>query len=303
VGRGKAAKTIQLRDRARDILHEIQPATVRAVCYRLFSEGLIPDMSISSTKRMSSILTEAREEGVIPWEHLVDNTRVPHRARVFETPRTFSDAVKRSYQADPWEYQSVRVEVWSEKDTVSGVLHPVLDKLKVTFRVNRGFTSATVINDIAEEVEGDPRPFVALYVGDYDPSGLYMSEVDLPRRLEEYGATRFAVERVALVEADLHPLRRLSFPVETKAADPRYRWYVQTTSRNRGWELDALDPNALRARVRTAIERYIEPVAWERVMVAERAVQRSLDAAMRGWAGKADRVFRDQSGNAAGGVR
>ena len=32
------------------------------------------------------------------------------------------------------------------------------------------------------------RPLIALYAGDWDPSGLCMSERDLPRRLAEYGA-------------------------------------------------------------------------------------------------------------------
>jgi len=41
-GRGKAQATLQLVDAAIRILEEIQPATVRAVCYRLFAEKLIP---------------------------------------------------------------------------------------------------------------------------------------------------------------------------------------------------------------------------------------------------------------------
>ncbi|MDQ2963218.1 MAG: hypothetical protein M3R31_08700 [Pseudomonadota bacterium] len=41
-GRGKAQKTIALIYAARRILEEIQPASVRAVCYRLFVAGVIP---------------------------------------------------------------------------------------------------------------------------------------------------------------------------------------------------------------------------------------------------------------------
>jgi len=41
VGRGKSERSLQLIDASIDILEEIQPATVRAVCYRLFTMGLI----------------------------------------------------------------------------------------------------------------------------------------------------------------------------------------------------------------------------------------------------------------------
>ena len=43
-GRGKAQKSLELIDAAREILEEIQPASVRAVCYRLFVAGLIANM-------------------------------------------------------------------------------------------------------------------------------------------------------------------------------------------------------------------------------------------------------------------
>ena len=47
--------------------------------------------------------------------------------------------------------QPVRVEVWSEKGTVRGVLAPILDEYGVGFRVMHGFSSATTVHDIAEE--------------------------------------------------------------------------------------------------------------------------------------------------------
>ena len=52
VGRGMAQKTIELRQRCHEILEEIEPATVRAVCYRLFVQKQIPDMSKNSTAKV-----------------------------------------------------------------------------------------------------------------------------------------------------------------------------------------------------------------------------------------------------------
>lgn len=48
-GRGKSAGSLALIEASHRILAEIQPASVRAVCYRLFIEGLIPSMSRGNT--------------------------------------------------------------------------------------------------------------------------------------------------------------------------------------------------------------------------------------------------------------
>ena len=45
-GRGKSKASLQLIDAAIRILEEIQPASVRAVCYRLFVEKLIGVISV-----------------------------------------------------------------------------------------------------------------------------------------------------------------------------------------------------------------------------------------------------------------
>ena len=146
-----------------------------------------------------------------------------------------------AYRRDFWKQQPKRVEVWSEKGTVRGVLQPVLDNYGVGFRVMHGFGSATSVYDIAQDHDG--RLLIALYVGDYDPSGMFMSEHDLPDRLEKYGGHHVALKRVALRQADLDDLT--TFPASDKKKDPRYKWFVENYG-DRCWELDAMDPNDLR---------------------------------------------------------
>ena len=46
--------------------------------------------------------------------------------------------------------------------------------------------TATTVYDVAQN-GGDSRTLFALYVGDWDPSGLYMSERDLPDAIAKYG--------------------------------------------------------------------------------------------------------------------
>lgn len=75
MGRGKAQRSLELIEASREILRQIQPATVRAICYQLFTRGLISSMDKNSTNRVSRQLVSARETGVIPWEWIVDENR------------------------------------------------------------------------------------------------------------------------------------------------------------------------------------------------------------------------------------
>jgi hypothetical protein len=52
--RGKAASTLMLERAIVTIVDERNPITVRGVCYALFTQGLIPDMSVNSTGRSAA---------------------------------------------------------------------------------------------------------------------------------------------------------------------------------------------------------------------------------------------------------
>jgi hypothetical protein len=172
-------------------------------------------------------------------------------------------------------------------------LKPVLDHYAVGFRVMHGFTSATAVNDVAEDDDG--RDLVVLYVGDFDPSGLYMSECDLPQRLADYGGDHVRLRRVALTK-DQTEVPRVdgelvewvtdlpSFPASDKRKDPRYPWFVKHHG-NQCWEIDAMDPRDLRECVEREIKTLIEPVAWARCESVNKAELESLQTILSKWKG------------------
>jgi hypothetical protein len=216
-----------------------------------------------------------RHSGLIPWAWIVDETRRVERIGCWADLPSFAAVVKQSYRRNHWASQPTRLEVWSEKGTVRGTLAPILDQYQVPFRVLHGFSSATVVHDIAEETAEDPRPLTALYVGDYDISGMFMSEADLPRRLGEYGAP-VAFERVALNADDVADSTLPSFEASTKrGTDTRYDWFVRRYG-DTCWELDALNPNVLRTRVETAIRARLDRGAWQQSEATERDEQERL---------------------------
>src|SRR5262249_38426557 len=166
-GRGRAKGSLDLIEAMRSAAEAAQPITGRGIGYKLFTAGLIPLMSRADMQRVYRLLREAREDGTIPWHWITDETREIERSATWSNPEEYARCVAQSCRRDFWDQQPQRVEVWSEKGTVRGVLAPVLDRYAVGFRVMHGFSSATSVHDVAEDDDG--RDLTALYVGDYDP--------------------------------------------------------------------------------------------------------------------------------------
>src|SRR3954452_3751913 len=84
--RGKTRKSLDLVQACIEILMTIQPASVRAVCYQLFTRGLIPSMAKTHTNGVSTQLVWAREAGHLDWDWIVDETRAPEYAPTWSDP-------------------------------------------------------------------------------------------------------------------------------------------------------------------------------------------------------------------------
>ena len=277
-GRGMARRSLDLIEAMYTTTRAVQPITGRGVGYKLFIANLIHSMARAEMQRVYRLLLLARERGIIPWEWIVDETRALERTSTWANPAEYAECVARSYRRDFWDQQPVRVEVWSEKGTIRGVLAPVLNEYAVGFRVMHGFSGATTGHDISQDDDG--RELIALYVGDFDPSGLYMSEEDLPARLSNYGGDHITLKRIALTREQVNGLP--SFLARDKRKDPRFRWFVSNHG-DRCWELDAMDPNDLRESVRTEIDKLIDPIAWSRCERVNRAEQESLKTILAKW--------------------
>jgi hypothetical protein len=202
--RGKMQKTLDFINACYQILEEIQPASIRAVAYQLFIRGWLASIAKACTNRVSTHLVYAREQAIVPWDCIVDEAREEERVLVWNDVDACIRYTQDSYRRDYWLHQPVRVGVWSEKGTVRGTLAPVLDRYRVPFLPTHGHNSATETHQTAVRERHDARLWVVLYVGDWDPSEMDMSERDLPERLRRYGASdSFAIKRLAIHADDL----------------------------------------------------------------------------------------------------
>jgi hypothetical protein len=263
--RGLGKATIAIREAIREILEEIRPATVRAVCYRLFVRKLIPQMTKGEVDKIGNQLTALREESIIPWSWIVDETRAVERTACWPDFASHFDEFISEHAVDPWTDQPERVIVVSEKGTVRGTLAPTLSELRVPMLVCHGYSSATAAHDLALRSRGHDRPLRILYVGDHDPSGMHMSELDLPKRLARYGGN-VEIKRIAITKAEMTSLP--DFSASDKPKNPLCSWYLRTHG-NACVELDAMSPPVLRERVRAAVLAHVEPDAWAESLARE----------------------------------
>lgn len=108
------------------------------------------------------------------------------------------------------------------------------------------------------------------------------SEVDLRQRLTKYGQRGMRWARIALTAPQITAHALPGFDARTKRTDTRYRWFVERCG-SQCWELDALNPVALRAEVEGQLRRLIVWEAWECCRVTEAAECESLSTILSTW--------------------
>lgn len=133
-------KTLSLIEAAAEVLSEYNPMTLRQVYYQLVARQVI-DNCRSEYQRLSNALVQARQEELIPWEWLEDRVRQPRIVRMWQDLPDFLDTVRRAYRKDIWPSQPQYVEVWLEKDALSGIFAAITQEYGVTLVVGRGYNS------------------------------------------------------------------------------------------------------------------------------------------------------------------
>jgi hypothetical protein len=164
---------------------------------------------------------------------------------------------------------------------VRGTLRPVQHDYGVTLWVMHGYSSATMMQEVAVASLGQDQPLLVFYVGDWDPAGMHMSEVDLPKRLEAYGGN-VEIRRLALTQDDVVAGELPSFPASQKRTDTRYRWFA-TRYGDTCWELDALSPAILRERLNQVLWAKIDHEEWHRAEEVEQVERESLEEVLAAW--------------------
>jgi len=261
------AKTDNLIETAHEVLEQGHPMTMRQVYYQLVSRQVIKN-NLGRYKAVSNALVAARQEGLIPWEWIEDRLRRPRCVSMWPNLTEFAIDVGRAYRRDVWETQPGYMEVWVEKDALSGIFAEVLEPYGVTLNVGRGYDGWDSIHNAAVRFGGGMGKTI-LYFGDFDPSGEDMVR-SLRERLDFFGCVP-EVEKCALTADDV---REYDLPPDfTKPRDTRRAAFVEKYG-DVAVELDALPVNVLRARLKAAVD--------TRMDLASLAAARKVEDAERG---------------------
>jgi hypothetical protein len=263
MSRASWTTTTNLLEAAKQALAEESPMTVRQLFYRLVSAGAIENCR-GHYQKVCRVVTAGRNRGEIDWHWIVDRSRPVYQANTWTNLRERFEHVAKTYRRDAWQDQPLYVEVWSEKDAVVGSIEEITDRYAVPLRVTRGFSSTTVVHEVAELFQLMDKPVYVYYIGDHDPSGRAIDR-DAVVRVRGYGA-EFTLTRLAIHPEDIRKFKLP--PLRIKPTDSRADAFEKKYGL-RCVELDALPPTELRRRIEVAIVRHLDMPAWDRAKRCE----------------------------------
>jgi hypothetical protein len=251
-----------------------QPITVRGLMYRGQAAGLFPDTSDKYYDQTGRVILKLRRARIIPFDWIVDSYRHRLKPSSWLGLSDFVETAVRAYRKDLWQAQIDHVEIIAEKDAMTGVIEPVTQEFGVPLFPIRGQNSETWVWNIAEAWNAIPKPIYVYYLGDYDPHGLGI-EASLKTRLIGYCMRPFTWRRIAITPRDFANKSLMGFKVKRGEKKGAWQPYLDKYG-GRCVEVDALDPNIVRRRVRNAIERHINPREWTRLQKIEPAEREKL---------------------------
>jgi hypothetical protein len=264
-----------------DVVEEDPPMTVRQVFYQLVVRGVIEKTEAEYQGTVIRLLTEMRLDGSIPFDWIVDESR---RRRITETYNNVTEALEATtkfYRRSALRAADDYLEIWCEKEALSGVLWDVTSEYDVPLMVSKGMPSLTFLHGTFKEIYREAKAGKQSYIyqfGDHDPSGVLIPQT-IESRLRELCEKHYClldpiVKRVALTEDQIAQFNLPTRP--TKREGNRHADKFEGDS----VELDALPPSELRTMVRKVIERHITPAS----VAALRAAEESERDMLRMWA-------------------
>lgn len=237
--------------------------TLRQLYYQLVSRDIIPN-NVKSYSRLGTIISRAREAGMIDWRHIVDRTRNVRSNPHWEDAKHFMETAAPQFHLDWWAGQEVRPMVFVEKEALEEIVGRACRKYDVPFFANKGYLSASAVWHVAHDLmlksDDGCKDFIVFHLGDHDPSGIDMTR-DILERLTMFSAPyddhdrpRIRVKRLAL---NMDQIEEYSPPPNpAKETDSRFAEY-QRNYGDESWELDALEPSVIDRLISKNIEKTI----------------------------------------------
>jgi hypothetical protein len=251
------------RDALLAIIDDGKSMTVRQVFYQATVRGLV-EKAESGYAKVQTDLTLMRREGALPYDWLADNTRWQRKPRTFSSVEAALRDTAAFYRKNLWADADCYVEIWLEKDALAGVIYPTTGMFGVPLMVARGYASLSFLYSAAEYINDLIVPAYIYHFGDFDPSGVNAGEKIEETLREMAPDADITFERIAVTEEQIADWDLPTRP--TKKSDTRSKAFGDISI-----ELDAIEPNQLRAIVQDAIEQHLPTDQFEILKAAEQS--------------------------------
>ena len=259
------ASRIQIEERNQAILdfcEQQYPCTVRGVYYNLTTRSLVPKTD-AGYQQVARACKKLRLSGRLPWEWIVDNTRWMRKQRTYLSIESALENTASTYRRDFLSAQGLDIEIWLEKDALSGVFYDVTSKWDIPLMVSRGFASITFLRKSAMSLSHGAHVYI---FSDYDFAGERLQE-SIAHGLREFSekdihVSRAMLSREQVLEWDL-PTR------EPKKNDKKAGYEFCC-------ELDAIPPNLMRSEIERCILQHTNRRALEYLRNIENIERESI---------------------------
>jgi hypothetical protein len=269
--RATAGEMKARRERLLELARELAPATVRGVYYAATVRQLV-EKTEAGYDQVQRMLVTLRRSGELPFSAITDGTRFQRKPESYSNAEAALRELAKYYRKDLWADAPCYVEVWCEKDALTGVLYPVTAAYDVPLMVARGFASVTFLNAAATYIGQLDVPAYIYHLGDDDPSGECATE-KIEEGLREFAPhAKINFERLAVTQGQIRAWNLPTRP--TKTSDSRAKRFGRPVS----VELDAIDPRLLRAIVEDAIRRHLPDDYLAELQLAEEDERRRIEA-------------------------
>jgi len=118
-----------------EVIEANEPMTVRQVFYQMVTLGYIDKTEREYKDTVGRLLTEMRLEESLPFEWIADNTRMTRKPISYTSAGHAFMQSASHYRQSWWYNQAEYVEIWLEKDALSGVFFDVTGERDVPLQV------------------------------------------------------------------------------------------------------------------------------------------------------------------------
>jgi hypothetical protein len=173
--RSTRAELAAVDDAIIDAVETEHPVTLRGVFYRVVSAGAI-EKTENGYDLIGRELLKLRRARAIRYDWITDGTRWINKPDSYDDLDQMLEDAAASYRRALWRDQSAEVQIYSEKDAISGVVLPVTHRWDVPLGIVRGYSSETFAWSVAQSIidaarRGKDRIWI-YQLGDHDPSGV-----------------------------------------------------------------------------------------------------------------------------------